>query len=888
MAKAKEPEDINELFASLQGDVSQEQWEMYKELKRVGEGLICSDDSDLSQSDDDDPSTSRDTSNLNKSLEKMDTTQASCESSDNEEKPTSEVWDDNLTLKYLDGEVSFDFIAKLMEKHTSDSDLKETESLESSQVLARAKETSMIDEFDKDVARYKKKKRSKRRGNLPQDLQGLMGEANLCVAQGKPEDAMKMCMEVIRLAPYAAEPFQTLAIIYEEMGDIEKWFQFSLIGAYLNPSNLEEWDKLAQMCIEREDLKMAAICYTNAIKCDNKNINTIWERSSIYEQLGEKKNALRGYEMILNILEPIDGDKGIQLCREIVKLYQELSDFPAVIKVLEKTGKKFGKFFTLEDINMLVQLQISERMFLQGLSSLQQYCGVVFEGLTGDIDTQALTTTTRCTTPETLHIDLQSRLAVCLINLKQFHLVPDIVNPIFRENPEEIGDLYLDIAEAYMNVDCYVEALAIFEILTQTESYNLAAVWLLYGECLSQTNRLEDAVGCYQKVVEMAPAHLEARGILAGLLEKLGRTNDAIKALDQEYEEGNADGLIIDAKLLLKRCNLLYDKADWVQFMPSAKLLLTVHCYPITNLSEIRICLQNFSSRARWEALNQISNTMDCSTGHPKFTNDNLDWAVLWGFYQKVFQKLYELKEFEVLEIICLRQLTNKLFVKFPELAKEVDFLAFLACYYAKSTDNAYDLVKYFATQHIDNNRIWNLFAQMITFNQDVRHNRFCLRLMAKHPEHKALGMLNGHTSLIVGSYKHALGDYMHILHQSPDDAHLNFCVGLTFIQLSLQKFSCKKDSLVAQALAFLKRYWELRGECQEVYYNLGRAMHGLGLSTMAVSYYKKGLAIAPPENDPTGVLDLSRELSYNLALIYQASGSTDLARHYIQTYCVV
>ena len=36
--------------------------------------------------------------------------------------------------------------------------------------------------------------------------------------------------------------------------------------------------------------------------------------------------------------------------------------------------------------------------------------------------------------------------------------------------------------------------------------------------------------------------------------------------------------------------------------------------------------------------------------------------------------------------------------------------------------------------------------------------------------------------------------------------------------------------TLVVQASAFLQNYAKLRGQCQETYYNLGRAMHQLGI----------------------------------------------------------
>ncbi len=55
--------------------------------------------------------------------------------------------------------------------------------------------------------------------------------------------------------------------------------------------------------------------------------------------------------------------------------------------------------------------------------------------------------------------------------------------------------------------------------------------------------------------------------------------------------------------------------------------------------------------------------------------------------------------------------------------------------------------------------------------------------------------------------------------------------LGITFVHLACQKFSSRKHSLVVQASAFLQNYAKLRGQCHETYYNLGRAMHQLGMN---------------------------------------------------------
>jgi len=40
----------------------------------------------------------------------------------------------------------------------------------------------------------------------------------------------------------------------------------------------------------------------------------------------------------------------------------------------------------------------------------------------------------------------------------------------------------------------------------------------------------------------------------------------------------------------------------------------------------------------------------------------------------------------------------------------------------------------------------------------DVRYNRFLMRLLVKHPDNSALSVLIGHASVACGTYKYALG----------------------------------------------------------------------------------------------------------------------------------
>lgn len=50
-----------------------------------------------------------------------------------------------------------------------------------------------------------------------------------------------------------------------------------------------------------------------------------------------------------------------------------------------------------------------------------------------------------------------------------------------EQSPEEIGDLYLDVAEAFLDQGEYSSALPLLSVLVMSEKYNLAVVWLRHA-----------------------------------------------------------------------------------------------------------------------------------------------------------------------------------------------------------------------------------------------------------------------------------------------------------------------------------------------------------------------------------------------------------------------
>lgn len=173
-------------------------------------------------------------------------------------------------------------------------------------------------------------------------------------------------------------------------------------------------------------------------------------------------------------------------------------------------------------------------------------------------------------------------------------------------------------------------------------------------------------------------------------------------------------------------------------------------------------------------------------------------------------------------------------------------------------------------------------------------------------------------------TFQYALSEYMSVFRQDPENPLISLMLGLTFTHMACQRFSSNKHSLVIQvekdhvstksqdikyctysiqwvncfsncpfqATAFLQHYLKLRGECQESYYNLGRAHHQLGILPAAIHYYKRALeqpvAIKNHSGGDDPMFNLHREIAFNLSLIYRSSGATNLAKLYVAKYIVV
>uniref|UniRef100_A0A665VIB9 General transcription factor IIIC, polypeptide 3 n=1 Tax=Echeneis naucrates TaxID=173247 RepID=A0A665VIB9_ECHNA len=747
-------------------------------------------------------------------------------------------------------------------------------------------------------------KERRHRSKLPRALRGLMGEANIRYARGEKEDAILMCMEIIRQAPLAYEPFSTLAMIYEDDEDMDKALQFSLIAAHLNPSDCEEWIRLAEMSLEQDNIRQAIVCYTKAIKYDSTNVRYLWERSSLHMRLGEHKQCMDGYRRILSLLPLEDGEHFMQISKDMAKSYYESNDLPSALSVIEEALARHPTLVSDDFINMAAELYIASHQYNK---AMQVHLDESASGMVPSQEEKVAEKATEETekkdeggkTGNEMSAVEDSENIFCLIFCFSVPLTQSLVPSLMEQSPEDIGDLYLDVGEAYMEEGEYVSALPLLSALVISDKYNLAVIWLRHAECLKALGHMEAAAESYTKVVEMAPQHLEARLSLATLQQQLGRPEHALKALESMYDSEtlsqDSSAAQKELKLLLHRSTLLKTQGQIQDYLDAMITMISMLLKVAMQRAKVCVCSVTVSSENHLRLV-KIKDTLPEIADHEAAYLDNTgktnvlskeDW---WQLLVSCVLTLCEVKRYEEAELLVESAMEFYSFYDNKPRRKELEFFGLSATILDQNYYKAYNYIRLMLMENVDLPQLWNIFNQLTITSQHQRHHRFCLRLLLKHPDNHALCVLCGHNAMVSGSFKHALGQYVQAFQTHPNNPLHSLCVGLTFFHMASQKYVAKRHTLVLQGFSFLWRYVELRGECQESMYNLGRALHQMGLTHLAIHYYQKALTLPVKklEGMADDQVDLRREIAFNLSLIYQASNNVEMARELINTHCII
>lgn len=783
-----------------------------------------------------------------------------------------------LIKQLIDGQLTYTEYNAKMGRNDEDIDQEDYEEYPPQLIVPPKKDAPLV----KTETRHRRKK-----SILPVALQGLMGEANLCYARGDIQLAEKVCLEIIRQVPLAPEPFLTLAQIYET-SDPEKFMQFTLIAAHLNPTNVDQWIRLADLSLEQGNVKQAITSYTRAIKINNKDIDLRMRRIELLESIGEDKLAFRCYFGMLPYIGKERGAFLLSTAKMVAEKFHKENNLSKALDAMNHAYDKIPEMFETEDINILLELLIATGSYKNVLDVLSIHSGLQYQHEEIICDGETKTKILSCFIPEFMILDFRTKVSVSLIHLKTNHLIDFLIdNALTCIDVEEAGDCYLDIAEALMKEKLYKKALTLLIPLVNSKNFSLAAVWLRHADCHRAIEDFDAAIESYRTVVNLAPQHLDARLTLSALLKRKGRDQEALEALEQDLESD-----LLDASLLYERCFILKETKNWDQFYDVGFLLISRHCIKIRSRDEMESIVQNTKVSARLGAIRDLRKTRCENVDDvdvPEFSPSPNDPSpeIEFELFRDIMKVACMQKKFSMAVKLSFYAMTSK---RFQPFMKEVEFMAMLACIYNKESYFSYNLVKEYISKNIKNPCIWNLLAIVIQFSDDIRYSRFLMRIFHKRDTDPIVHIMQANYCLVSGTYKYALNDYMSI-NKKTKEPMLSLLIGITLCQMASQKFSAKKHSLITQSIGFMEKYRETREKeaVHEIHYNYGRIYQQFGMTSLAIYHYKEVLAFNSDFIDENSAyLNLKMEAAFNLHLIYKLSGNFELATKYLYDFIIV
>ena len=497
-----------------------------------------------------------------------------------------------------------------------------------------------------------------------------------------------------------------------------------------------------------------------------------------------------------------------------------------------------------------------------------------------------------------------------------FQITDEMSKMIFPSPSNSAMEDYLTVARSaasatnlYHSLICkLIEPLLGTELLSM-DAYNrniqtAIEVNLWYANAKTAAGALDEAATYYKRILEASPQHIHVRQALADVFSKLDNREAAISVLIEKFP---LDSLTVDEfALRLAQCSVLSQCSGCEDAFieASTHLLFGDKCSAVDDKT-----LTVFATVHTAKLFCSVSGsqTDDLELLCPALHTATL----LMPIYRLNIPPQWFPRIWEVFELLCQLHFNRMAYMKL--------FRLLIFCFFAPPMhDFAIDNVRHillvvsFAMRkwEIINtcvrsmirsgtlkgvmqfpNAVWNMLAMSSTHLDDMRAvTRSITRILGKKQslECDAIHYMLGHAAFVRGNYRVALREYGSLIKRRKKDPLPYLMAGMCFVQLSANKFRNGRPLLVYQALCCFERYREYRGECQEVFLNIGRALHHVGFTYLAAEYYKRCLGIGPCCEDDNGRYDLRPEAAFNLSLICRRSGSLDAARYYLSTYCII
>ncbi|CAO2824772.1 unnamed protein product [Amaranthus hypochondriacus] len=793
----------------------------------------------------------------------------------------------------------------------------------------------------------KLQKRGRRKGTrnkLKSEVTKKLGDANLHYAHGRYEDAVSLLTEVVRLAPNLPDPYHTLGLVYNSMGEKKKSIEFYMLAAFLGPKDSSLWKVLVTSSIEQGNIGQAWYCLSKAITADQTDISLKYLRASLCMEAGDLLRAAESYEQIYKICFD-----DVEALKKAAMLYKQSGQFERSIIILEDYLNVKSSEADLSVVDMLVLSLMESNSYtkaLQHVEHAKKVCGSVNE----------------------FPLCLRVREGICHAHLGNIDRAELCFSLLQKESVEHHMNLIMAVANSFVSLNQHQSALKYYLMLEGCASRN-ELLSLKIAQCYLALKKTTSAIEFFYKALQAHEDDIDTRLALASLLLEENREDEALELLSppsnpvssKDMHEDRVEPWWLNVTVKLKLSHIYKIKGMLEAFVDviypiiyeSLKVLSMHHRVKqkkrlsTSELSErVKVLgdhetdtvfgkFRRPASKNDLLKANRAKKLLDkratskeqkisaaMAAGHDWESDVSEDDVMQQPLKEPPMPDLFMDEEHDNLvsdlcialtslrrytEALELIKLTLKISYKTLSAAKKEKFWSLGAQIALNVTDpsDGFEYVRYIVQQHPQSIAAWNCYYRLVLRleNRLSRHNKFLHHMRVEQKDLVPPMIISGNQFTMISQHQVAAREYLEAYKQKPYSQLINLCAGTALVNLALGHRLQNKHQCVAQGLAFLYNNLRLSENSQEALYNIARAYHHVGMFTLAAAYYEKVLGIPQkdcpildiikmdkePSRDPkSGYCDLRREAAYNLHLIYKRSGAVDLARQILKDYCTL
>nr|VZI02262.1 unnamed protein product [Spirometra erinaceieuropaei] len=338
-------------------------------------------------------------------------------------------------------------------------------------------------------------------------------------------------------------------------------------------------------------------------------------------------------------------------------------------------------------------------------------------------------------------------------------------------------------------------------------------------------------------------------------------------------------------RIAYERCRLLDSPSTWKAFLQDACHLLFSDVMQVYSCEKPGpgIMFQYFLSKdSPVENLGRLE-----TLGSPETRVTGED---LWVLCLRVFDILLSHKEYVALDRVLAWASVLPYVVCEPHRRRHVAHLFTSVAFFLGHGEAAMEVLRQLEREFAHTNQFWNLLNLAITMSGELRLTRFLLRRVARDKNNLAASLMSCGDCMARGSSRYSIALLTDVRSRHPEVPLASLLLAICFLNLSVHRHIFSRHKSILQCIGFLSEYRRLRGECQEVYYNIARACHQLGLGHIAMTYYEKVLDMEPVGNteEEKRLLDLKLEAAFNLQQYYRQSHNPNMARYITEKYLIV